>query len=412
LAVFNRRIIVTLFLGFSSGLPLLATGGTLQAWMKDEQVDLTVIGIFALVGLPYTVKFLWAPFLDRFIPPFLGRRRGWMLISQLSLMLSLFGLGLCHPRHSPLSVALMALLVSFCSASQDIVLDAHRRDTLKDEELGLGSALFINGYRLGMLVSGACALWLADHIPWRQVYTVLALAMLIGVLTTFLAEEPSGCGTPPRTLREAVLEPFKDFFHHSGAVLILAFILLYKIGDAMAGSMTTPFVLEMGYTKSEMAAVVKTFGLAALLGGSLLGGALMLRLGINRALWLFGLLQSLSILGFAWLAQAGRTLPGLASVVAFENLSFGMGTSAYVAFMARLCNRRFSATQYALFTSLMGVPRVLASTPTGYLAKCTGWPGFFIFCAAAALPGMLLLLKVAPWKSPEEGAVSQQPLPA
>lgn len=405
MALINRRILVTLFLGFSSGVPLLATGSTLQAWMKGAGVNLEVIGIFALVGLPYTLKFLWAPFLDRFTPPFLGRRRGWMLMTQAALMLALVGLGFSDPAARPWLAAALALLTSFCSATQDIVLDAHRRDTLKDEELGLGSALFVNGYRLGMLVSGALALWLSDHLAWRQVYAIIALAMLAGVATTLCASEPLDNGGAPQTMAQAVVEPFLDFFRRRGAVLILVFILLYKVGDAMASNMTTVFVLDLGFSRSQLAAIVKTFGLVSLLAGGLIGGVIMLKLGINRALWVFGLLQAFSILGFAWLAHAGQNLAGLAGAVAFENLSFGMGSSAYAAFMASLCNKRFSATQYALFSSLMGVPRVLISAPTGYWAEHLGWPAFFVFCAAAAFPGMLLLRWVAPWNAAQAAEV-------
>jgi MFS transporter, PAT family, beta-lactamase induction signal transducer AmpG len=241
-------------------------------------------------------------------------------------------------------------------------------------------------------------LWLSDRLPWREVYFILAGCMLIGMGATFAAIEPEAYGGAPRTLREAVVLPFVDFFKRSGAWLFLAFILLYKIGDSMASAMTTPFLLELGFTRSELAVVVKTFGLLSLLGGSLIGGALMLKIGISRALWVFGLLQALSILGFAWLASTGRHAEGLVAVVILENLSFGMGTSAYSAFMASLCNVRFSATQYALLSSLMGVPRVILSSPTGFLAQGVGWPGFFVLCAAAALPGMVLLCFVAPWK--------------
>ena len=390
-------MLVTLFMGFSSGLPLLATGGTLQAWMTSENVSLRTIGIFSLVGLPYTLKFLWAPVMDRFVPPFLGRRRGWILITQTAVLLSLCLLGLARPAVSPWLVALLALLVTFSSASQDIVIDAHRRDTLKDEELGLGSSLFINGYRIGMLMAGAVALWLADRIPWSHVYFILGGSMVIGILTTFVAPEPDTQAPPPRSFREAVFDPFIEYFRRDGALVILTFILFYKLGDIMASAMTTPFILNIGFSKTELAVIVKTFGLVASIIGGLAGGLLIFHIGINKALWVFGLLQALSVLSFSFQAAVGYSVPLLSFIIAFENLSFGMGTAAYSAFMASLCNKRFSATQYALLSSLMGIPRTIVAAPTGYLADVLGWPLFFTVCAAAALPGMFLLLLVAPW---------------
>lgn len=390
--VFTRRMIVTLFLGFSSGLPLLATGGTLKAWMTEAEVDLTVIGLFSLVGLPYTLKFLWAPLFDRFTLPFFGRRRGWMLSTQAALAVALVLLGGLQPQESPWLVAVMALFVTFFSASQDIVIDAHRRDTLSDQELGFGSALFINGYRIGMLTSGAFALWLADQVPWQMVYFVLAGTMAVGAVTTWLAPEPLRPEGSPVTLREAVVRPLAQFFRLPRAWEILAFILLYKIGDAMAAEMVTPFVLKLGFTKTTFAVIGKTFGLIATIVGGLIGGLIIYRLGIYWSLWGFGVLQAVSTAGFAWLATVGPVPEVLALVVAFENLASGMGTSAYAAFMASQCDRRFSATQYALLSSLMGIPRVLAAAPTGWMAKTLGWPSFFVICTALAVPGLLLLL--------------------
>ncbi len=393
----SARLWVTLFLGFSSGLPLLATGSTLQAWMKDEKVDLAIIGLYSLVGIPYTLKFLWAPLIDRFIPPFWGRRRGWILISQIALVLSLVGLAFSQPANHPWLTAMMALMVAFSSATQDIVLDAHRRDTLRDEELGLGSALFVNGYRIGMLVSGAAALMMADHIPWREVYLAITGFVLVGMIAGYFAPEPERPNILPTSLKEAVFLPFVEFFSRPRALLMLAFVLLYKLGDSMASSMTTPFVLEIGFSKTELGAIVKTFGLVSLIVGGLLGGGVIVKTGINKSLWIFGVLQALSILTFFMLAQIGHNTSFLAFAVAAENLSFGMGTSAYVAYMASLCNRAFSATQYALLTSLMGVARVWASSSTGYLATFLGWELFFVFCCFLALPGMVLLFWVAPW---------------
>lgn len=390
-------MLVALIMGFSSGLPLLLTISLLQAWMKEEGVDLTVIGLMSMVGLPYTLKFLWAPLLDRYVPPFLGRRRGWLLISQLLLMISIVVLGFSDPAGGARGLAAAALFVTFFSASQDIVIDAYRREDLTDAELGLGSSLYINGYRMGMLLASGGGLILADRMPFSKVYLLLALCLLPGILTTLLAREPKVDASPPRSLREAVVDPLAEYFRRSGAILILAFILLYKIGDTMAAAMATPFYMDTGFSMTQIGAVAKMLGFWATLGGGLLGGVLMIRLGIGRSLWVFGVLQGVSTAGFAVLARIGPSVPALSAVIAFENVTSGMGTAAYAAFMASITNRRFTATQYALLSSLMGVPRVLASAPTGFLAKTAGWEVFFILCALAALPGLLLLTRVAPW---------------
>ncbi|MFP3910803.1 MAG: AmpG family muropeptide MFS transporter [Desulfobacteraceae bacterium] len=400
--MFSPRMLVALIMGFSCGLPLLLTISVLQAWMQQEGVDLTVIGLMSLVGLPYTVKFLWAPFLDRYTLPFLGRRRGWLLMAQLALVCSISGLGFTDPADSPWGVALAAFWVTFFSASQDIVVDAYRREDLTDTELGLGSSLYVNGYRVGMLLASGGGLIMADHIPFSMVYQILAACMLPGILTTLLAREPDiGTTVTPRTLKEAVIDPLVEYFSRPSAVWILAFILFYKIGDTMASAISIPFYLDVGFTKTEIGAVVKLFGFWATIGGSLMGGILMIRLGINRSLWIFGVLQALSTACFALLSRIGPHVSALSGVIGFENLSGGMGTAAYVAFMASITNKRFTATQYALLSSLMGVPRVMASAPTGFLAKHLGWGWFFIACTLIAVPGMLLLLKFAPWRARE-----------
>jgi PAT family beta-lactamase induction signal transducer AmpG len=395
--IFSRRMIVALLMGFACGLPLLLTSTLLQAWMKEEGVDLTMIGLMALVGLPYTLKFLWAPFFDRFIPSSLGRRRGWLLIAQTGLALSIAGLGFTDPSRHPAALVCAALLVTFFSASQDIVVDAYRREDLSDEELGLGSSLYINGYRVGMLLASGGGLILADHLSFTLVYLIMACCLLPGIITTLLTTEPVTREGTPKTLREAVTEPLVEYFSRENAVLILAFILLYKIGDTMASAITTPFYLDIGFSKTEIGTIVKIFGFWATVAGSLIGGVLMLRTGINRSLWIFGFLQAVSTAGFVLLARIGHSVPLLSGVIAFENLTGGMGTAAYAAFMASITNKKFTATQYALLSSLMGVPRVLASAPTGFMAKHMGWENFFVFCVFIAIPGMLLLLKFAPW---------------
>ncbi len=401
--IFSGRMLITLMMGFSSGLPLLLTMSVLQAWMKLEGVDLKTIGLFALVGVPYTLKFLWAPLLDRYTPSLLGRRRGWLLLAQLGLMLSIVLLAFTSPADSPLSVAFAALLLTFFSASQDIVIDAYRREALSDEELGFGSSLYVNGYRIGMLLASGGGLILADFISFTQVYLLMAAFMLIGVATTLFAPEPEIPEGQPKRLREAVIDPFIEYFSRKDALLILFFILLYKVGDTMASHMSIPFYLDIGFSTSEIGSVVKLFGFWAIILGGLLGGLLILRIGIYRALWVFGILQGLSTAGFALLAMMGYSLAGLTGVIAFENLTAGMGTAAFVAFMASLTNRRFTATQYALLSSFMGIPRVLVAAPTGYMAEAMGWVGFFSFCALIALPGLALL-----WWLRDRGLMQQE----
>jgi PAT family beta-lactamase induction signal transducer AmpG len=393
----SRRMLVALLMGFSSGLPLLLTLGVLQAWMKEEGVDLTWVGMITLVQSPYSWKFLWSPLLDRFTPPGLGRRRGWLLIAQLALMASIAGLGASDPVAHPGWMVASALLVAFFSATQDVVVDAYRREDLSDEELGLGSSLYVYGYRIGMWAASGGGLILADHLPFSQVYFIMALGMIPGVATTLLTIEPQVRTQPPRTVREAIWEPLADFFRRDGAGWVLAFILLYKIGDTMAAAITTPFYLELGFSKSEIGTVVKLFGSWATIAGAVGGGVLMLRLGIPRSLWVFGLLQAVSTAGFAVLARIGGSLAALSGVIAFESVTGGMGTSAFVAFMASLTNKKFTATQYALLTSIMGLPRVLASAPTGMAAKHLGWEWFFILCTLAAIPGLVVLARFAPW---------------
>lgn len=400
--IFSRRMLVSLAMGFASGLPLLLTIGLLQAWMKAEGIDLSVIGLFALVQLPYTLKFLWAPLFDRFVPPFLGRRRGWLLITQVLLIGAIVGLGLTDPGSNPQIVALVALLVAFFSASQDIVIDAYRREDLADHELGLGSSFYVYGYRLGMVLAGGGGLILADHMSFRGVYAVMGACMLVGVVTTLLTPEPEVYQAPPKSFKEAVIDPFVEYFRRDGAVLMLLFIMLYKMGDWMASTLTVPFYLDLGFTKTEIGAITKVFGFWMILAGVGLGGLLMLRLGINRSLWVFGFLQMISTAGFAVLANVGYSLPMLTAVISFENLSMGMGTAALTAFMAAQTNKRFTATQYALLSSLIAVPRSFAASTTGFIVEGVGWSWFFILCTLIALPGMALLVTFAPWRGSVE----------
>jgi len=398
--LFSRRMLVALLMGFSCGLPLLLTLGVLQAWMKEEGVDLTWVGMITLVQSPYSWKFLWSPVLDRFTPLRLGRRRGWLLIAQLALMVAIAALGESDPVAQPGWMVASAVLVAFFSATQDIVVDAYRREDLPDDELGLGSSMYVYGYRIGMWAASGGGLILADYLPFSQVYLILAAGLIPGVLTTLLTPEPRVDAKPPRSLREAGWEPLADFFRRDGAIWILAFILLYKIGDTMAAAIATPFYLELGFSKSEIGTVVKLFGSWATIAGAVAGGLLMLRLGIARSLMIFGVLQAVSTAGFAALARLGYSLTALSGVIALESITGGMGTSAFAAFMASLTNKKFTATQYALLTSIMGLPRVLASAPTGLAAKHLGWEWFFIGCTLAALPGLVVLARIAPWPAP------------
>ncbi|WP_374420428.1 AmpG family muropeptide MFS transporter [Chromobacterium sp.] len=411
--VFSRTMLICVFTGFASGLPLYTLINLLPAWLRSEGVDLKAIGLFALIGLPYTWKFLWSPLMDRYVPPLLGRRRGWMLLTQLALIATMAGFGLFNPAQHIWSIAALAVGVAFFSASQDIVLDAYRREILSDSELGLGNTVHINAYRLAGLVPGSLSLILADHIPWDQVFLITALFMIPGLLMTLRVSEPKLAGQAPKTLREAVVEPFHEFITRQGwqgAAWILGFIFLYKLGDSMATSLATPFYLDMGYAKSQIGLVAKHAALWPAVIGGLLGGLWMIKLGINRALWAFGVVQVLSILGFAWLASYGRfsaigahELSMLAVVIGFEALGVGLGTAAFVAFIAKSTHPAYTATQFALFTSLAAVPRTLANAATGYIVDSIGWTSFFLLCTALALPGMVLLLKVAPWRE-KEGA--------
>ena len=402
--LFSRPMLICLFTGFSSGLPLYLLLNLVPAWLKSEGVDIKAIGLMALIQFPYTWKFVWSPLMDRFTVLPLGRRRGWMLLSQLFLLLAIAGLGLLNPAVTLWSIAALAFGVAFFSASQDIVLDAFRREILSDEQLGLGTALHVNAYRIAGLVPGALSLILADHLPWSWVFLITALFMLPGVMLTLWVKEPDLC-RPPKSLREAVVEPFHEFVTRKGwryALLILLFLFLYKLGDSMATALATPFYLDMGYSKSEIGLIAKNAGLWASVAGGLLGGLWMLQLGINRALWIFGVVQLGSILGFVWLSGYDANLWALGLVIAFEALGVGLGTAAFTAFIARETDPRYTATQFALFTSLAAVPRTVVNASTGYLVAWCGWQNFFWLCTLLAIPGMVLLLKVAPWKAEDE----------
>lgn len=394
-------------LGFSSGLPLYLLLQLLPAWLRTEGLDLKTIAAFSFMQLPYTWKFLWAPLMDRYnlIAP-LGRRRSWMLLTQIGLLGTFVAYGFTNPEFNLFSIAVISTFVAFFSASQDIVIDAFRREILSDEELGLGNSIHVNAYRIAGLVPGSLALILSDHLPWSSVFWIVSLFMLPGILMTLFAREPNRAATP-KSLQASVIEPFTEFIHRAGwqhALLVLIFILLYKLGDSMATALATPFYLDMGYSKTDIGAIAKGSGLIMQIVGAFVGGLWMLKIGINRGLWVFGFVQLITILGFAWLANAGpfeliaaaeRSM--LAIVIGAEAFGVGVGTAAYVAYMARETNPMYTATQLALFTSLSAVPRAFFNALTGNMVEALGWESFFYVCTILAIPGMLLLFKVAPW---------------
>lgn len=408
--IFSVKMLCMLGLGFSSGVPFLIIKDVIKAWMTEESIDITMIGLFSALSMPYTFKFLWSPFMDRFTLPFLGHRRGWILLSQVALLLLIALLGQFNPHDALPTMAVVCLAIAFFSASQDIVLDAFRREYLTDEELGMGTGLWSNAYRLANLVTVGVAFALAGKdqvvaegavaaykMSYSNIHFILAAMMGVGIITTLLMPEPKHQAAPPKTIKEAVVGPFMEFFQRPGAWIILGFILLYKIGDNMAGAMNIPYILSLGFEKKEYFLIVKGLGMGALFLGMFLGGIIMTRIGINRSLWIFGLLQALSTLAFSALSMTEKSQSMLSLVVVFELLTSGLGATAYSTFMATQTHKKFTATQFALMTSLMAVPGTFAAALTGFMVKYMGWISFYWVCALAAIPGMILLIKVAPW---------------
>ncbi len=393
--------------GFASGIPYyIIKGGVLSIWMSDAGVDITKIGLYSLVGLPYTIKFLWAPAMDGFTPTFLGRRKGWILIAQICLVIIIITLGQFNPAESLWWIALTALGVAFFGASQDIVLDAFRREYLNDEELGFGTGVWMNAFRVGGIACIGLTVFTDYDVGWPSIHIMLSVLMLIGIITTFLVPEPK-VKNKPITFSEAVVQPFIEFLSRDGAIMILLFILLYKIGDNMAGAMNIPFILKMNFTKAEYFVLVKGIGMAGLFGGVFVGGAIMIRLGLAKSLWIFGILQAISTAFFAlliiidhdtqiWILYRNHIL---GAIVGFELFATGLGQAAYATYMAKQTNKKFTATQYALLTSLMAVPGIFAASITGFIVEFVGWSNFYYICALIAIPGMLLLFKLAPWNA-------------
>ncbi|HDG1719021.1 TPA: muropeptide MFS transporter AmpG [Kluyvera ascorbata] len=385
---------ILLILGFASGLPLALTSGTLQAWMTVENIDLKTIGFFSLVGQAYVFKFLWSPVMDRYTPPFLGRRRGWLLTTQCLLLIAIAAMGFLEPSTQLRWMAALAVIIAFCSASQDIVFDAWKTDVLPAEERGAGAAISVLGYRLGMLVSGGLALWLADKwLGWQGMYWLMAALLVPCIIATLLAPEPSDVIPVPKSLEQAVVAPLKDFFGRNNAWLILLLIVMYKLGDAFAMSLTTTFLIRgVGFDAGQVGMVNKTLGLFATIVGALYGGVLMQRLTLFRALLIFGILQGVSNAGYWALSVTDKHIYSMAAAVFFENLCGGMGTAAFVALLMTLCNKSFSATQFALLSALSAIGRVYVGPIAGWFVEAHGWPTFYLFSVIAAVPGILLLL--------------------
>jgi len=397
--LFTQKMLICIFTGFTSGLPLFILISLLPAWLMDSGLELKAIALFSFIQLPYVLKFLWAPLFDGFSFS-MGRRRGWLIIFQVLLLASISMAGLLDPKSQIMTVAIISTSIAFFSASQDAVIDAYRRELLLDNELGLGTAIHVNAYRIAGLIPGSLALILADVFAWELVFFITGLFMIPGIVLTILIKEPLLKVMPPKTVKQAVIEPFVEFISRKGikeAILILLFIFLYKIGDSMATALATPFYMDLGFSMTEIGVIAKTVGFWASIIGGILGGILMIKIGINRALWIFGFMQMFATLSFAWLAISGYSPLILGITVGLEFFAAGLGTTAFLAYIAKTTNPKFTATQFALFTGLSAVPRTITNASTGYLVEFFGWHNFFIFCSFIAIPGIILLIKIAPW---------------
>jgi PAT family beta-lactamase induction signal transducer AmpG len=400
----NRRMLICIGTGFASGLPLYLLISLVPAWLRLEGVSLTAIGFFTAIQYPYTFKFLWSPLMERYSVPILGRRRGWMLVTQLALIATIASLGWWQPQSNLIVITVIAVCIAVFSATQDIVLDAYRRELLPtEEELGLGNSIHVLAYRVSGLIPGSLGLLMIGHVSWETLYTVMAACMAVGVILTLLIREANESPVIPVSLREATIEPFREFFTRGGlrqAWLILAFMFFYKLGDNMATALATPFYLDIGFTTTQIGLIAKNAALWPAIIGGAIGGLIIVKIGINRSLWVFGVLQLLTIFGYVWLSQAGANPWVLAIVISAEYLGVGLGAAALVAFIARETARTAVATQFALFTALAALPRVLASSTTGVIVDGIGWVEFYYLCAVLAIPGMLLLMWVAPFNAP------------
>lgn len=407
--IFTTKMLICIFTGFASGLPFYLLLQLLPAWLESEGINIKTIGAFSLTQIPYIFKFVWAPFMDNTSLFHLGRRRGWMLMSQMILVLSISLLGFLSPSLNIWLIATLCFIIALFSATQDIALDAFRREILLDNELGLGNSIHTNAYRIAGLVPGSLSLILSSYLAWHSVFIITALFMIPAIIMTLWVKEPLNQPVKNHNLEAIIIKPFSEFITRQGvknAIIILAFIFLYKLGDSMATSLATPFYLQMGYSRLDIGWIAKNASLWPSVFGALIGGILMIKIGINRALWAFGFVQVISILGFAWLSIEGpfTTITGyqqimLAIVIGFEALGVGLGSAAFVAFIAKTTNPLYTATQFALFTSIASIPRTLINATTGVMVEHLGWTTFFALCTILALPGMLLLIKVAPWNT-------------
>ena len=409
----SRKMAAILMLGFASGFPLYLTSRTLQAWMTVAGVNLTAIGFFSLVSLPYSLKFLWSPIIDRFCLPFLGRRKGWLFVTQVALGLAIAAMIFARPSQVLRLLAINAFIIAFLSATQDIVVDAYVTDISDASEVGAASGVKVLGYRFAMIAAGGGALVIADFISWQTVYFLMGMLMLVLAAISARAPEPVLRYRPPVSMNEAIRMPLADFFARSGigrGVWILAFILLYRLGDSMINNMTTPFLIQAGFSQTDIGLIQGGVGLFATIAGVLAGGVVIARIGINRSLWVFGILQAASNFAYLVLAYAGKEYAVMVAAIVIENICYGLATAALVGFIMSLCNPRFSATQYALLSSLIAVGRDVVASPSGSIAESVGWPAFFLISVIAAVPGMLLLPLFAPWSDSIRNLVENPPV--
>jgi PAT family beta-lactamase induction signal transducer AmpG len=404
-AFLTKKMMIVFLMGFSSGLPFIMIGSTLKAWMARENIAISTITFFGITSIFYSWKFVWAPFMDRYSLTPLGRRRSWMLLSQIIIMTLLAVLSSLSPQTSLYTMGIICACLGFWGATQDIAIDAYRREFLKDEELGLASSIVQYGFRTAMLVGGGLGIWMVSpktlNMTWQQLYTMASCLMIVGILTTIFSKEPEASKTAPiKTLREAVIEPFQEFLKRNGAVYILLFVFLYKLGDAMAGATLNPFYVQMGYSNESIGLIAKTYGLISSLVGLFLGGVSIFYIGIYRSLWVFGIMQAFSTASFAIITYTGPQDWALALAVLGEDLCTGMASAAFVAFISIVCNRSYTATQFALLSSVATSGRNIFSIFSGSMVEKMGWAPFFYFCAFVAIPGMLILVKMKKFIEP------------
>ena len=396
----NNKMGICCLTGFASGLPLFILISLIPTWLRIENIDLKVIGLFSLIQLPFTWKFIWAPIFDRY-KILMGRRRGWLIVFQILLLLSIASLGFFNAAIDLKTIALISFLIAIFSASHDVVIDAYRREILDDAELGIGNAIHVNAYKISSLIPGSLSLILADMIPWQNVFLITSLFMLVGIGMTLTVKEPDTQYIQPKNFKDSVIQPFISFFKKNGrenALYILLFIFLYKLGDSMATALVTPFYIDLNFSMTEIGIIAKNAGLWASVIGGFLGGIWMIKIGINKALWIFGFLQLVTIIPFIVLSMVGHNLILLGITVGLESFAMGLGTTALIAFISKQTDPRYTATQFALFTSLASIPRSITNASTGFIVESLGWTNFFYLCFMLAIPGMLLLLKVAPYK--------------